>query len=219
MNIVIVDYGMGNLFSVERALQTIGVERPKTTADPDRLAAADFVILPGVGSFGDGMAGLAAKGMDQALQAHCQSGKYLLGICLGMQMLADESEENPGVAGLGVVSGKVVRISSDKDDGGARKVPYVGWAQMRMNPNRATSQPDIPAQMIDENSFYCVHSFQFQPTDSTHCAAYYDYDGLDVTAAIAKDNIIGTQFHPEKSGQDGLALLRQMLRLAEVKLS
>ncbi len=219
MNIVIVDYGMGNLFSVERALQSIGVERPKTTSDPDRLAEAEFVILPGVGAFGDGMAGLTQNGMADALRDHCNQGKPLLGICLGMQMLVEASEESPGVAGLGLIRGQVRRIDSTTENGAMRKVPYVGWAKMAVNPSWGGSDFAWPTEMIAGESFYCVHSFQTKPVDESCTLSSYDYDGLSVTAAIARDNIIGTQFHPEKSGKKGLALLREVLVTAGVSLS
>lgn len=210
MTVAVIDYGMGNLFSVARALETAGAAQVDVTADPARLAAATHVVLPGVGAFVDGMRGLADAGFVPAIHAFAASGRPLLGICLGMQMLLDDSEEFGLTPGLGLIPGRVRAIPRDRADGTRRKLPAIGWAPIR--PAGANGWAATPlAPLAPETPVYMLHSFHAQPDSPAHLLADYDHEGTAVTAAIARANVTGCQFHPEKSGPAGLAILRAFL--------
>lgn len=197
--IAIVDYGVGNLFSLKSSLAAIGAETV-VTGDADVLHNADRIILPGVGAFGDAADKLAATGMRDAVLAEARAGKPLLGICLGMQLLFEKGMEYGEHAGLGLIPGTVVDLKPVLPEG--LKVPHIGWNALRL------SQPDHPLMKHtrDGDCVYFVHSFY-----ATGCAdwtlATAEY-GVDVTAAVARDNVMGCQFHPEKSGAVGLNILR-----------
>lgn len=210
MTVLVIDYGMGNLFSVRRALETAGAAEVEVTADPARLAAASHVVLPGVGAFIDGMRGLTEAGFVPAIRDFAASGRPLLGICLGMQMLMDTSEEFGLTPGLGLIPGRVRAIPRDREGGGRRKLPAIGWAPIRpagangwAGSVLADTQPGTPV--------YMLHSFHAQPENAAHLLADYDHEGTAVTAAVQRDNVTGCQFHPEKSGPAGLAILRAFL--------
>ena len=190
----IIDYGMGNLRSVEKGLQKVGVEVEHLT-DAERLQSCDGLILPGVGAFGDAMRNLRDLNMIEALRAFIESGRPLLGICLGLQLLFDYSEEHGRFEGLGVIPGRVVRLP------GSVKVPHMGW-------NVVEVKRDTPLfESIEQGSrFYFVHSFYCDPVDSACTIATTPY-GLDFTCAAGKDNVLGVQFHPEKSSTLGLSVL------------
>jgi imidazole glycerol phosphate synthase glutamine amidotransferase subunit len=191
---------MGNLLSVSKALEHVGGEI-RISSRPEELGGASALILPGVGNFGDGMKNLAAKGFVKPVLDWAASGKPLLGICLGMQMLLEESEEAPGVKGLGVFKGKVLRFPN-----GSEKVPHMGWNSIvKGNP---------PSKFLDGiadgSFFYFVHSYYAAPEDSSVAVARCDYI-LNFAAAVGKGNVIATQFHPEKSQDKGLAILRNFV--------
>lgn len=199
--IAIVDYGVGNLFSLSSSLKALGIES-ELTADPTRLQQADQVILPGVGAFGDAMKKLQATGLDQAVKQLAASGKPLLGICLGMQLLFDSSEEFGQQAGLGLIPGRVVSLKEAFEQKGIDlKVPHIGW-----NPITIKQTNPLLKNIQEQDQFYYVHSFY-----ATDCEPYLvatsEY-GVSVPGIVAKDNVYGTQFHPEKSGKVGLALLQ-----------
>jgi glutamine amidotransferase len=210
MKVAVVDYGMGNLFSVRRALEVAGAADVEVTADPARLALADRVVLPGVGAFADGMSGLTAAGFVPALREYVATGRPLLGICLGMQMLLDTSEEFGQTPGLGLIPGAVRAISRARADGGRRKLPAIGWFPLRPAGTNGWAGT-VLADTAPESPVYFLHSFHAEPDAKAHLLAEYDHDGLRVTAAIRRDNVTGTQFHPEKSGPAGLAMLRRFL--------
>ena len=197
--IAIVDYGVGNLFSLKSSLAAIGAEAV-VTGDAAVLHAADRIILPGVGAFGDAADKLAATGMRDAVLTEAKSGQPLLGICLGMQLLFEKGMEYGEHAGLGLIPGTVVDLKPVLP--ASLKVPHIGWNALRL------SQPDHPLMKNtrDGDCVYFVHSFY-----ATGCAdwtlATAEY-GVDVTAAVARDNVMGCQFHPEKSGAVGLNILR-----------
>lgn len=209
MSVAIVDYGMGNLGSVRRALAELGVDAT-IVEHPDRLAAASGVIVPGVGSFTDGMTRLDAGGWSDALRRHCgEQGKPLLGICLGMQLLADFGNEGIGDAdatpGLGLLPGDVQRL----DRLGCRlRIPHVGWNSIAPR-NGAGLFADIP----EGTDFYFVHSYAFHCTDDDAVLATVDY-GVPVVAAVGRGRVFGVQFHPEKSSRAGFRVLRNFLELA-----
>ena len=196
--IAIGDYGVGNLFSLARSFAAIGVE-VEITADPDKLRAADKILLPGVGAFGDAAEKLRSTGLDQVVIAQAKAGKPLLGICLGMQLLFDEGLEYGCHKGLGLIPGRVVPISDVIPDG--LKIPHMGW-------NGLDFQKESPlfSQIKNGDCVYFVHSFcAVDCEDAVIATAEY---GAPVTAAVQKGNVFGCQFHPEKSGTVGLSILR-----------
>ena len=198
--IALVDYGMGNLLSVSKALEAAG-GTIEITDNPSTIARADALILPGVGNFGDGMEHLRSRKLAPEAVKFIESGKPFLGICLGMQMLLEESEEAPGMKGLGIFKGKVKRFP----DCGF-KVPHMGWN------NISIGNPHHCLNGVPEGSyFYFVHSFYAEPEDKSVVAASSSYI-LDFCAAIGKDNVFATQFHPEKSQNSGLQILRNFVR-------
>ena len=192
--IVIIDYGMGNLHSVSKAVEAVGAV-PIVTAEKRVIAAAEKIILPGVGAFGDCMKNLQATGLVPELIKHIKSGKGFLGICLGMQLLFESSEESSGVAGLGIFKGAVKRLTTEY------KVPHMGWNRLKMK----VASPLTAA--ADGSYVYFVHSFHAVPEDSNIITAVCDY-GTEITAAVGRDNIQALQFHPEKSGEVGLKMLQ-----------
>lgn len=192
--IVIIDYGMGNLHSVSKAVEAVEAV-PIVTADKKIIAAAEKIILPGVGAFGDCMKNLQATGLVPELIKHIKSGKGFLGICLGMQLLFESSEESPGVAGLGIFKGAVKRLTTEY------KVPHMGWNRLKL---KAASPLTAAA---DGSYVYFVHSFHAVPEDSNIITVVCDY-GTEITAAVGRDNIQALQFHPEKSGEVGLKMLQ-----------
>ena len=197
--IALVDYGMGNLLSVSKALEASG-GTIEITSDPSAIARADALILPGVGNFGDGMEHLRTRGLASEVVKFIESGKPFLGICLGMQMLLEESEEAPGMKGLGVFKGKVKRFP----DCGF-KVPHMGWNNISI-----LNKHHCLDGVADGSYFYFVHSFYAEPEDRSVVAASSSYI-LDFCAAIGKDNVFATQFHPEKSQNPGLRILRNFV--------
>ncbi|MBI5154814.1 imidazole glycerol phosphate synthase subunit HisH [Candidatus Poribacteria bacterium] len=205
--ICVVDYGMGNLRSVEKALEHEGLAAC-VTADAQIIETAAAVILPGVGAFGDAMAEMQSRGLVDVVRGRaCEAaggGRPFLGICLGMQVLVDGGDEDPGVEGLGVLRGSCPRLRREH-----LKVPHMGWNALKL------TQADNPlfAGIGDGSYFYFVHSFHVVPQDSSAIAAVADYGG-DVAAAIRVKNLYATQFHPEKSQAAGLRLLRNFGGLA-----
>jgi glutamine amidotransferase len=193
--IAVVDAGLGNLRSVAKSLAAVGGE-PIVTSDPDVVARADRVVVPGQGAFRDCMAGLAG-GLDEAVRAHIARGRPYLGICLGLQVLFGESEEQGPCAGLGVLPGRVTRLAP----GPGAKLPHIGWNQV--TPTAALRGPAIASGA----HFYFVHSFCAAPADSGAVALTCEYAGASFCAAVQRDNLFATQFHPEKSQRAGLALL------------
>jgi imidazole glycerol-phosphate synthase subunit HisH len=206
----IVDYGMGNLFSVSKALERLNVES-FISDDPTELAKAKGIILPGVGSFRDAMTLLEHKKLDQFLKTYTADGGYLLGICLGMQLLFDESEENGPARGLSLIPGRIVRFSGENAEGESYKVPHMGW-------NRLAFHHKSPLlEGLDEDYVYFVHSYYAVAEESDTVTASAKYD-VDVPAVVTKGNIFGMQFHPEKSSAMGMGLLQNYLALVEGKI-
>ena len=197
--IAVVDYGAGNLRSIRRALEAAGAEAV-VTSDPAEVAAADAVVLPGVGNAGHAMEMLGRLGLTPVLKETAESGKPLLGICLGMQLLFGPQEEG-GTEGLGLLPGRVHRLS------GPVKIPQIGW-------NRSTVVRDGPLGRANEKRYYYfVHSYIAVPDDPADSAETAEY-GETFASVVVRGNIWGTQFHPEKSGEDGLALVRAFVEAA-----
>ena len=203
MTVAIIDYEAGNLTSVRRALAELGVEG-EITGDPARIAAADRVIFPGVGAAGSCMANLRAAGMDAALRDAVASGRPVLGICVGMQLLFERSEEDGGVACIGLLPGEVRRFRpADR----ALKVPHMGW-----NPVAFAADEPLAAGIDPGSAFYFVHSYYCVPDAGVTTIASADHGG-DFCAGVRRDNLAAVQFHPEKSGPAGLRLLANFLGL------
>jgi len=200
---VIVDYRAGNLTSVQWALEELGCPG-RITADPAAVAAAERIIFPGVGAAGAAMAFLRTSGLAEALRRAARSGTPFLGICLGMQILFERSEEDDGVETLGILPGEVRRFrpANPRD-----KVPHMGWNRVRW----ARAHP-VLAGLPSEEYFYFVHSYYAVPTRPMDVLGVCDYAGAPFCAAVAHANLIATQFHIEKSGRAGLALLERFLR-------
>lgn len=201
--IAIIDYGMGNLHSVSKAVERLGYEAV-ITDDPETIAASDGAILPGVGAFGDAMQNLRETKMDEVTKAYAASGKPLLGICLGMQLLFTESDEYGTNEGLNLLPGKVSRFTGDY------KIPHMGWNKLSF------LQEQSPLfNGLTEGHVYFVHSFHAKPEVSTDLLATTDYY-QQVTAIVGRGNVYGMQFHPEKSGELGMQLLGNFLALTKI---
>ena len=202
--VAIIDYGRGNVRSVKNAVEHCGADAV-VTADPQAIDDASHIILPGVGAFGDAMAALQAKGLPEILtQQVTARGKPFLGICLGMQLLADRSEEHGTHAGLGWIPGEVVRLNAGL---GQLKIPHMGWNDVALSAAHPLFDRFKPGQL----TFYFVHSYHFRASHADEMLASCDY-GTRFTAAVAKDNILGVQFHPEKSQDSGVELLENFVR-------
>ena len=207
----IVDYGMGNIKSVCRALEHVGA-KPNLCSDPEKLKCADRVILPGVGAFGDGMVELKKTGMDQALVAYADAGRPLLGICLGMQLLFDSSEEHGSHQGLGLIPGTVQNIPTKSEDGWLCKIPHIGWSPILTGTTCNRWNKSILENIPQHACFYFVHSYVAVPNESKYILAECLYGRTNLTAVARNENMIGTQFHPEKSGRLGLRLLHNFMK-------
>jgi glutamine amidotransferase len=210
--VTIIDYGMGNLLSVRRALEHLGAEVRLGSAAED-LRYADCVVLPGVGAFGEAHQELKRLGLIEALREFAAAGTPLLGICLGAQLLLDESDEFGRHPGLGLIPGRVEAIPKASENGQSLKIPHMGWADLRPIAGQSFDHPLLAG--IDANSaVYFVHSFQCRPISPQHLAAACDYHGVPISALVAHGSIFGCQFHPEKSGPIGLKILENFLELA-----
>jgi glutamine amidotransferase len=204
--VTVVDYGIGNVYSVCNALARVGAT-PELTGDPEAIAAAERVILPGVGAFSRAMDNLRQAGLDGGIARFVATGRPFLGICIGMQVLMEVSAEFGDHAGLGHIPGRVERIPGTATDGRNLTVPHIAWAELRVTTGAATGPLALPQDDAGGRHFYFVHSFMGRPADPAHLLATADYGGNAITAAIGRDNILGLQFHPERSGPAGLALL------------
>ena len=206
--IAIVDYGMANLRSVEKALLLVGGD-PVITVDPEVIAAADKVVLPGVGAFCAAMTNLNEHGLRDAIVGSIQSGKPFLGICLGLQMLFSSSTEMGSSNGLDILPGRVVKFFEESVPAGTDvselKVPHMGWNSIRPNPKSRLFEG-----IEDGDRVYFVHSYYPAPDDPSIISATCDY-GTEFCCAIERDNLAATQFHPEKSGAVGLRILRNFV--------
>jgi glutamine amidotransferase len=200
----IVDYNMGNLASVKNAFDLLG-EKVVVESDPDKLHTYDKLILPGVGAFGDAMEHLQMRGMDEAVREYAASGKYLLGICLGMQLLFDSSEEFGLNEGLGLIPGRVVAFDSSRFHT-PLKVPHMGWNRM------FTKQHPLFEELDEAHYLYFVHSYHVLCENEANSIGECVY-GYRFTSAVANDNVIGIQPHPEKSHKNGLKILQNFIKL------
>ena len=201
MTIAVIDYGIGNLRSAEKALQHLGADA-RLTASEAEIAEADAVVLPGVGNFGACMRALRESGLEQPTLEAATDGRPFLGICVGMQMLFDGSDESPDVAGLGVVAGRITKLPETV------RLPQMGWNTLEPH-----GTPQLLAGLPDPAWCYFVHTFAPEPADDDVVAAWCDY-GRRFAAAIERGPLWATQFHPEKSGEVGLAMLENFVSAA-----
>lgn len=202
--IAIIDYDAGNIKSVEKALISLG-EEVSVTRDPSVILHADGVILPGVGAFGDAMEKLHKYGLVEVIHQCIDKKIPFLGICLGLQLLFESSEESPGVEGLHILDGKILRIP----DGEGIKVPHIGWNDLTF-PNSGKLFRGIP----EKSYVYFVHSYYLKADDSNIVKATTDY-GVTIHASVEKDNVFACQFHPEKSSEVGLKILSNFVELTK----
>ena len=201
MNVAVVDYDAGNTLSVTRALEKVGA-KVDLTPDPERVLAADAVVLPGVGAFGDCIHKLRDRGMDVACREAFRSGKPFLGVCVALQVVFEASEESPGVEGLGLMPGRVVRFGGD-----GLKVPHIGWNELSM----VRDHPVLDG--LDGEAFYFVHSYYPEPEETEDLIGETDY-GTRFCSAAGRENLVAVQFHPEKSSRAGLKLYENFISWA-----
>ena len=199
---VIIDYDAGNIKSVEKALQSLG-ETVEITDEAEKILAADRVILPGVGAFGDAMEKLHQYGLVEIIRQVVQKGTPFLGICLGLQLLFEESEESQGVPGLGILKGKIRRIPNTP----GLKIPHMGWNSLTLRP-----ETRLFSGLGEEPYVYFVHSYYLEAADPEIVAASADY-GVVIHAAVETGNVFACQFHPEKSSDTGLQILKNFISL------
>ena len=202
--IAVIDYDAGNIKSVEKALQSLG-EDTVTTRDRETLLAANGVILPGVGAFGDAMGKLQDYGLVSVIRECVDKGRPFLGICLGLQLMFESSEESPGVEGLSLLPGKIVRIPSD----GGLKIPHIGWNNLRFS-----NEGRLFRGLSQDSYVYFVHSYYLQADEPEIVKATTEY-GVQIHAAVEKNNLFACQFHPEKSSEVGMQILRNFIEVTK----
>lgn len=206
--VTVIDYGVGNLLSVQRGLEHCGA-KVILTADPEKILAAKRVVLPGVGAFANAMQALESMGLVAVIHEIAQRKIPLLGICLGMQLLLEESDEFGVTAGLGLIPGRVIAVPNLTLSGESQKIPHIGWSALQPSNVAVGWQHTLLEDNRPGEAAYFVHSFMAVPTNSTHRIADCLYGRHKIAATIGRDNITGCQFHPEKSGEVGLKILRR----------
>jgi len=206
--ITVIDYGLGNLLSVARGFEKCGA-RITVTADPETILKSSRLVLPGVGAFPNARKLLEKKNLIEVIKDFGSSGKPLLAICLGMQLLMDESEEFTNTAGLGLIPGRVVSIPNYTLAGETMKIPHIGWSSIFPTQPSASWMGTVLEKNESGDSLYFVHSFMAVPTNPKNVIAYCDFGGHRIAAVVARDNIFGCQFHPEKSGENGLKIMQK----------
>lgn len=209
--VVIVDYGLGNLYSIEQACLHVGYQ-PLISGDKDDIINADSLILPGVGAFGVAMQSLRETGLRDPIKQYTHSGRPLMGICLGMQLLFDKSEEFGDHEGLGFIEGSIVRFPSQVNDQQLR-VPNIGWH--KVSPSVPGAWANTPLCDINPagNHMYFIHSYYALPKSVDNILSLSKYNDFEYTSAAMQGNIWGFQFHPEKSGKDGLSIYKKFLSI------
>jgi glutamine amidotransferase len=209
--VTVVDYGSGNVFSVSKAFEHCGA-KVTLSSEPEKVAAAELQVLPGVGAFGAAMEALAERGLDYAIKSFVATGRPFLGICVGKQAVMERSEEFGHHDGLGLIPGAVLPVEPTGTDGKPHQVPHMGWNQLV--PGDRGWSGSVLAGQEKGISVYFVHSFAAVPASHEHVLATCDYDGREIVAAVMSENVTGCQFHPEKSGPVGLSILTNFIKTA-----
>lgn len=213
MKIAIIDYQMGNLFSVQHACKHVGMD-PLITSDEKEILDSDGVILPGVGAFAKAMQHLNELNLVEPIKAYIKSGKSFLGICLGMQLLLTRSDEFEGSAGIGVIDGEVIKFPSIAGKN-TIKVPQIGWNKIHKNNSHLNGSADVLKGIDDGEYMYFVHSFYSKPSNDKDILTTTNYENVNYCSAIMRDNIIATQFHPEKSAEKGILFYKNWANLVK----
>ena len=212
-NVTVIDYGIGNLLNVVRALQHCGAQVRVVACSTELTVLPDRLVLPGVGAFGDAMAELQLRGFDDLVKRYAATERPFLGICVGAQLLLDVGEEHGGHPGLGLIPGRVQPVPAMTPDGRPLRIPHIGWSGLQVPPALATWDGTPLSGVALGEPVYFVHSFAPVPTHEKHRLADTSYHGVRICAAVARDHIYGCQFHPERSAAAGLGILRQFLTL------
>lgn len=208
MNIVVINYGIGNIKSIENAFAEFGVQ-VILSRDKEVIMGADGVVLPGVGAFSHGMKNLIKYNLDNIIKEYVKTNKPLLGICLGMQMIMEESEEFVITKGLGLIKGKVIKITDDQSID--LKLPHISWNEIR--PKYVNWQNTILNDVPIKSDMYFVHTFVAKPKHDENILSVTEYAGQEFCSSIKKDNIYGCQFHPEKSAKIGLIIIENFIKI------
>ena len=214
MKVTVIDYGLSNLRSVQNAFAHCGAETLLTSSAAD-VRAAEALVLPGVGAFRDGMAGLERLGLVEVIRQKAAEGTPLLGICLGMQMLFDESEEFGTYPGLGLIPGRVVKIPDTDAQGNPQKVPHISWDPLLPAGGHTDFAGTVLAGVAPGQECYFIHSYEAKPAHEADRLADTRYGGRNVCAVAAHGSVVGCQFHPEKSGPVGLSILSQFINICQ----
>lgn len=214
--VAIVDYGMGNLYNVARACRQVGL-LVSVTGNPAEVRNADLTILPGVGAMPDAIAELDRSGLSDALRGRVAAGRPLIGICLGMQLLMTEGTEFGDHSGLGIIPGKVVRFPNSALDGANLRVPHIGWSPVYRPTVRAEAWDESPLTLLRDGVLqYFVHSYYVVPDDPSVVAAVSEYGGIKFCSALSAGSVFACQFHPERSGVDGLAVYETLAQASVI---
>jgi glutamine amidotransferase len=208
--ISVIDYGVGNLLSVQRGFDNCGAE-VNFVSTPAEILAAEKLVLPGVGAFPNAMASLSNLGLVSAIQDFSLTGRPMLAICLGMQLLLDESEEFGKTEGLGIIEGLVTSVPNTDALGAKQKIPHIGWNELHTRQIKENWQDSILNGLSSGAATYFVHSYMATPKNQENLLAYTPYGATDVPAVITKNYVTGCQFHPEKSGEVGLSILKRFV--------
>lgn len=211
MKVTIIDYGLGNLLSIQRAFEYCGAEVIMTQR-PDEVLAAEYLVLPGVGAFQDGMYGLQQRGLVEPIQEYATKQRPFLGICLGMQLMMDSSEEFGFCRGLSLIKGPVKAIPNTAPDGIQHKIPHIGWKPLQCSQNCSSWEKTILDGLPAKSYVYFVHSYTPVPLSEDNRLADCYYNGYRLSAVIQEGALYGCQFHPEKSGPVGISIIKNWLR-------
>ncbi len=209
-NVTIIDYGVGNLLSVQRGLEACGA-KVTVTSEPELILNSQRVVLPGVGAFPNAMEALYGLNLVDAIREYALMKKPLLAICLGMQLLLEESEEFNPTLGLGLIPGKVIAIPKKSAEGEEQKIPHIGWSALQIPDGKNNWLGTLMQDIEVGESAYFLHSFMAQVTEQKDLIAFANYGGTKISAVISRESIMGCQFHPEKSGEIGLKILRNFV--------
>lgn len=212
-HVTVIDYGIGNLLNVVRALGHCGATVQVATQATQITILPDRLVLPGVGAFGDAMTELCLRGFDDLVKRYADTGRPFLGICVGAQVLLEVSEEHGEHVGLGLIPGRVQQVPAFDSAGRSLRVPHIGWSGLECPPTRGSWDRTILAAVRPGEPVYFVHSYAPVPTHDIHRLADTGYQGVRICAAVARDQIYGCQFHPERSAASGLGMLSAFLEL------